>query len=272
MLRLAILLALAAVLCGPQARAQSEASQSRVLATSADLRGLEAVGRLDLGRTGFCTGALVSPTLVLTAAHCVFDARSGHPHPIDTMTFRAGLAYGASFASRGVRRMVIDPAYRNVATVDLENVARDLALLELDQSLDLPGIRPFPAAGRLSRGDRVTLASYGRDRAEAPTLESGCRVLDRDSKVMLLDCDVDFGSSGAPVLIATPAGPQIVSVISAMSEGTDGRRIALAVAVEQGLARLVGEFARSPVLRPDAKRLSGTGEDRGTIRFIRPGD
>ena len=32
-----------------------------------------AVVRLDLGQGGFCTGALISADVVLTAAHCVFD-------------------------------------------------------------------------------------------------------------------------------------------------------------------------------------------------------
>ena len=36
-----------------------------------DLLGWEAVGRLDQEGVGFCTGTLIAPDLVLTAAHCV---------------------------------------------------------------------------------------------------------------------------------------------------------------------------------------------------------
>ena len=36
----------------------------------------EAVGRLDIDGVGFCTGALIAPDIVLTAAHCLFDKES----------------------------------------------------------------------------------------------------------------------------------------------------------------------------------------------------
>ncbi|MEL6587935.1 MAG: trypsin-like serine protease, partial [Pseudomonadota bacterium] len=234
------------------------------------MAGLEGVGRLDIRGYGFCTAALVTPTLVLTAAHCLYDDKTGTPHVIERMRFRAGLSHGASVANRGIRRMIVDPGYVHMSKVDLDNVAHDLALLELETALDLPEVRPFPAAGRLGRGDQVQLVSYGENRAEAPQLEHGCSVLERNMAVLLLDCSVEFGSSGAPVFISTFTGPQIVSVISAMSETSDGTRLAIAVTVEDGLKRLEAEFARSPALSPGAKRLRGTGTDRGTIRFLRP--
>ena len=40
-----------------------------------DLFGWEAVGRGDLAGTGFCTGVLIATNLVLTAAHCLYDAK-----------------------------------------------------------------------------------------------------------------------------------------------------------------------------------------------------
>ena len=44
------------------------ASALRLLMTGDDSRGWHAVGRLNIGDNSFCTGALIAPDLVLTAA------------------------------------------------------------------------------------------------------------------------------------------------------------------------------------------------------------
>ena len=45
--------------------------------TAAENQGWEAVGRLNFGREGFCTAALITSDVVLTAAHCLFDPQTG---------------------------------------------------------------------------------------------------------------------------------------------------------------------------------------------------
>ena len=43
------------------------------------------------------------------------------------------------------------------------------------------------------------MVSYAHDRAEMPSMQDTCHVLGRVEGTLVLDCDVDFGSSGAPV-------------------------------------------------------------------------
>ena len=243
-----------------------------------------AVGRLDVGRgrdlRGFCTATLVTPTLVLTAAHCVFDPDTAAAIPLEDLSFRAGYNRGRVRAERGVRRVVVHPDYAPSARNDVAQIGADLALVELDREIDRGVIRPIPVAGRLERGDRVRILSYGADRARAASFEDGCRVRERTERVLAMDCDVIHGSSGAPVFVADPTGWTVASVVSSMAgDGTD--RIALAAAVEGGVETLFAAFERAAAPPPAARKVLRFGEDAsgerrfgqgGGIRFIRVGD
>ncbi len=68
--------------------------------TGDDSRGWQAVGRLNMGANSFCTGALIAPDLVLTAAHCMFDRKRGARMRDDEIEFLADWRGGRAAAYR----------------------------------------------------------------------------------------------------------------------------------------------------------------------------
>ncbi len=268
-LALALSLALAPLAVAAQMPGDS---RLQMLATGDAGRGWLAVGRLNVGEGSFCTATLIAPDRVLTAAHCLFDAGSGEPVSADGIQFLAGWRTGRAEAIRGVRRVAIEPGFSMQGGQALSRVANDLAVLELDRPIRLTGLQPFPlASGTPAEGSAVAVVSYARERAEAPSLQDRCTVLDRRRDgVLVMSCSIDFGASGSPVFTLDGGVPRVVSVISAMAETTNGDSMALGMRLNGRVAALMDMLDSPAVQRPGAADVSGNAGARGSARFVRP--
>lgn len=195
------------------------------------------VGRLNLG-DAFCSGALVAPDLAVTAAHCLFAHRTGARKLPERVTFVAGYRQGEYEGFSKARRLTPHPDYAFRREVDAGTIAVDLGLIELEAPIE--GVTPFPVASGPQAGEEVAILSYGRNRPEIASIEPACTVIERVGAIAVLDCDVTYGVSGAPVFVEVEGRPQIAAVVSSMGTWR-GERRSFAVVLEDALEKLIPE-------------------------------
>ncbi|KAA9010513.1 trypsin-like serine peptidase [Histidinibacterium aquaticum] len=277
MLRKAVLLLGLWAACAMPAVAQQRADSGlTALQTGDAVRGWEAVGRLDIDGKGFCTASLIAEDLVLTAAHCLYESGTGERIDPARMEFLAGLRDGRALAYRDVRRAVAHPDYLFEGGAAMENVLRDVALLELVRPIRTTNIIPFELGRAVQTGESVGIVSYAMERAELPSLQEMCSVLGEQAGVWVMSCDVNFGSSGAPVFSMAGGQARIVSLVSAKAEVENGR-VALGMALDEPLARLReiiaaggGQIAGTPPSTIEVQRPGESGIRAGGAKFVRP--
>jgi len=257
-----LLLTIAVIFAATASLSQSRDLQQ--LNSGIEGRGWEGVGRVDFGSDGFCTGVLVAPDLVLTAGHCLFEKTTGRRFDTPDIRFNAGLRNGRASAYRAVKHAVLHPRYRFTSTTDASQVRNDVALLQLARPIRNTEVLPFGTADRPAPGAPVSVVSYAHDRAEAPSLQEACEVMERRRGVLVMSCAADFGASGAPVFSMDSGEPRIVSLISAKAE-SGGVPVSLGTSLEEPLAVLIVELNAQSRF----KKVSANQRPNGA-KFLRP--
>lgn len=201
--------------------------------TRGEQAGWLAVGRLNVTGQGFCTATLVAPDLVLTAAHCLVNRRTGRVVRAENVHFLAGYRTGGYAAhGRGAAVVLLDGFDRARLTV-----SRDLALVRL--SAPLPAsVQPMPVRGVLEQGEPLDVLSYAIDRSQLPSLQGACHVLRRTGPVLQTSCEGVPGVSGAPLVVLGHNGPELAAVASSVSSRRKKplpRGNIIAIALEPGL-------------------------------------
>jgi protease YdgD len=250
--------------------ADTQAKDLDRLDRRAELIGWEGVGRLDV-RGGTCSGALIAPDLVLTAAHCVVTDNDKHIDP-KTIVFRAGLRNGDFIASSRGLKIAVSPDYHNRKKITADMVRNDVALIKLANPISRALATPFALHSSGIKNGELAVASYGRGRNGALSVQRACNVLTYAKGLLDFDCDITFGSSGAPVFALDGGRKRIVSVVSVMS--TKGNRklghgmslLDIVPALRRQLANGSTAAAAKPMV---TRRISvGGGRTVGNSKFL----
>jgi protease YdgD len=188
----------------------SAAQVDRRVPVDANQAPWNAVAKVQTNIGEHCSGALIAPAVVVTAAHCLYNPRTRAFLQPASVHVLLGYQRDTYRWHRLVTRIVWGPKVRTAPWPG----DTDWARLDLAEPVPVP---PLPLASSAAEGGAVELAGYNQDRSQVLLADRNCRVLgiaDKPNGAMLVfhNCSATRGTSGAPLLARRGDGWEVVGI------------------------------------------------------------
>jgi V8-like Glu-specific endopeptidase len=233
------------------------------LAAIAEIHGTVAIpigAEISAESPDVCTGTLIRPNVVLTAAHCFFESDADN-NPTNTRQPDSDFRVAAGVLDvrdatgdqlYGASRVVIHPGYDNTAEHAFGPAANDVALIVTERNVTQVAVVPFLSEAeraRLAMDATVTVTGYGSTFLDAMGEPQGTGTLNTaevfvaelsETELFLSSAggqDTCPGDSGGPAYLFIDGAPRLVGVTSRADSS------AMAACGEGGIYSLPHAFA-----------------------------
>ena len=196
------------------------------------------IGTLTLDGSTICSAFCVAPDVIATASHCLFGTAGSEKPTLTKFAFKIGSGENrqSSRFAGGAETNTHDNVRSGTENLSLSppiEAANDWAVARLARPLCRTGGIPLSDKSREEIADasgqgQVFQVAMHRDLSATRIVfggpcaikeaypEASASMIARDFKdpdsIILHDCDTGPGSSGSPMLIDTPRGPEVIGI------------------------------------------------------------